>query len=194
MERSDNALFTLYSALQRPGFPFALTEMGKVWGRYIDDLSCGITSYVTGRDSDPPRLGTIGYIQPCESGLSFKALSSSYKGAVHVRSTYQLITMHSDGTYVGDKTEKGYISTEHVRYVALAEFVIGIALNAPCSLPVGITREKSMLLANKTIYSQLDSRSWAVEHLVCNASELVKEAGIAIESLVIGKSTVVYTK
>ena len=69
-----------------------LSEMGSMWGRYVDEVSCGVTSFVTGVDPDPPMLGSIGFIEPSMPGLRFHSLLSSYKGNVNVRATYQLAT------------------------------------------------------------------------------------------------------
>lgn len=56
------------------------------------------------------------------------------------------------------------------------------------SLPLRITTDIGMLLANRTTYGQLDGHSWAVEHLVRNAFRLANGANVGLGSLVIGET------
>ncbi|KAL5492514.1 hypothetical protein ACEPAI_3961 [Sanghuangporus weigelae] len=156
VDRKDDILPTLYSALQSPRIEYNIDIISTLWGRYIDELNCGITSFVTVTNIHPPPLGSVGLLRPTVHGVHFYSLFSTYTGKVNVRTTGQIRPRTS-------KEEDGEGDYDMFNARDWRNFE-----GEDISMPLCLSEETGSLLSYRTSYTQLHGQAHVVEHLIRN--------------------------
>lgn len=110
MEREDRALPALQAALQNSNGFLDIKLMSGLWEAYVTELNCGITSFVTVKNMEPPQLGSIGCMVSDGDGLRFQLMDDKkFKTPVKLRSTWSWegasFTANSSRRY-GDNKER----------------------------------------------------------------------------------------
>ncbi|KAI5118684.1 hypothetical protein M0805_003621 [Coniferiporia weirii] len=166
VEREDDVLLSLYSALQNTVVHRSLSSMADLWGRYIDELSCGITSFVSVTNLQPPLLGSIGCFRLQEDGLQLAVLENPFKGTVNVRTTTRLRPWTEDD----ESSDDFHLHGENN--------IVGESI----SIPFRVNRDKVSLHTTRTSFVHLSDHGWAAELLMESGCKLPH---VDLESLVI---------
>ncbi|KAL5536802.1 hypothetical protein ACEPAF_625 [Sanghuangporus sanghuang] len=170
VDRKDDILPTLYSALQSPKIEYNIDRISTLWGSYIDELNCGIASFVTVTNIHPPPLGSVGQLRPTVHGVHFYRLFSTYTGKVNVRTTGQIRPRTS-------KEEDGEGDYDMFNARDWRNFE-----GEDISMPLCLTEETGSLLSYRTSYTQLHGQAHVVEHYIRNSTI---NLGYELESLVV---------
>ncbi|KAL5531363.1 hypothetical protein ACEPAG_4240 [Sanghuangporus baumii] len=157
VDRKDDILPTLYSALQSPSIEYNIDVISTLWGRYIDELNCGITSFVTVTNIHPPSLGSVGLLRPTVHGVHFYSLFSTYTGKVNIRTTGQIRPRMSKED--GGEDDYDMFNARDWRNFEGEDI----------SMPLCLTEETGSLLSYRTSYTQLHGQAHVVEHLIRNS-------------------------
>ncbi|KAH8110979.1 hypothetical protein DFH11DRAFT_1616366 [Phellopilus nigrolimitatus] len=172
-EREDITLVQLYATLQSSKRnQLCLESMSRLWGQYIDELSCGISSFVAVSNSHPPFVGSIGYLKALEDGLHLFVIDNSFSGRVKARTTAQVRPCTDDEELYDVVNES---NGSHRR-----EFS-----GEDVSMPFLISRSKGVLHLTRTSYVHYAAHGWAAEHLSRCGHELTICHDFDLKQLVI---------